>query len=162
MKLGILSDSHGRVAILRQALARLDAEGVDAVIHCGDIGGIDSIEELAGRRAWFVWGNTDSPQPRWQVHVEELDLAWPAGPLRLTLDDHVIGVFHGHERGFGQAVKSGEYDYIFYGHTHEQGDKRVGRTRLINPGALHRVAVRTVAVLDLASDSLQFLTIDPL
>ena len=49
MKLGILSDNHGRLDPVHAAQAIFDANGVDAVAHCGDIGGIETLEILAGR-----------------------------------------------------------------------------------------------------------------
>jgi hypothetical protein len=39
-------------------------------------------------------------------------------------------------------------------------DERVGKTRLINPGALHRTPQRSVAVLDTATDGLHFLKVE--
>jgi putative phosphoesterase len=159
MKLGILSDSHGRVAALREALQLLEGEGAMAFIHCGDVGGLDAIEELAGRRCWFVWGNTDMPEPDWRPYVLEMGLKWPEGPLDLDLSGRRIGVFHGHERSFSQAIDAAEFDYLFYGHTHQKDDHRVKSMRVVNPGALHRAAVKTVALLDLESDDLRFLQV---
>jgi putative phosphoesterase len=159
MKLGIMSDSHGRVQRVRDALAVLDAAGAEAVVHCGDVGGPEVLEEFAGRRCWFVWGNTDYPQPSWRPSVEALGLVWPDGPVEFTVGDRRIAVYHGHERGFEGAIRSGKADYLLHGHSHRQADYRVGPTRVINPGALHRVGVPTVAVLDVESDDLAFLEV---
>jgi len=159
MKLGIVSDSHGRVHHLRRALELLEGAGANAFVHCGDVGDLDSIEELAGRRCWFVWGNTDDPQPGWRAYVEKLGLPWPEGPLQLELAGRRIVVFHGHEREFARAIDAADYDYLLHGHTHRKDDYRVGKMWVINPGALHRVAVRTVALLDLVNDHLEFLEV---
>lgn len=156
MKLGILSDSHGRIPALRQALHVLTETGAEAFIHCGDVGGVDALEELAGRTCWFVWGNTDVPHPAWRAHVEELGLSWPSGPVRLELEGKHIGVFHGHEREFVKAIDEAKLDYLLHGHTHERDDYYVGSMRVINPGALHRVSTRTVATLDLATGTLEY------
>ena len=48
---------------------------------------------------------------------------------------------------------------MIHGHTHRQADRREGRTRIINPGALHRAATKTVAILDTVEDELHFLEI---
>lgn len=159
MKLGILSDSHGRVDAVRKALQVLDRAGAEAFIHCGDVGGLDVLDELAGRRCWFVWGNTDDPRPSWRAHVAALGLPWPEGPVELALDGKRIGVFHGYERGFREALRDCRYDYLLHGHTHERDDYREGRMRVINPGALHRVATKTVAILDLQTDQVEFLEV---
>ncbi len=157
MKIGIMSDSHGRIEAVRSALSLLDEAGVEAVVHCGDVGGFDVLEELAGRRAWFVWGNTDYPSPAWRGEIETLGFAWPEGPLSFTLAGRRIAVFHGHERAFGHAVREASYDYLLHGHTHKRDDYRIGGMRVINPGALHRASVRSVATLDLAADDLTFI-----
>jgi putative phosphoesterase len=159
MKLGILSDSHGRTPLIRQALLALDTAGAEAVIHCGDVGGLEVLDEFAGRRCWFVWGNTDEPRPSWRPYVQALGLPWPEGPLELSLDGKRIGVYHGHEQAFRDALRDARYDYLLHGHTHQRDDYREGSMRVINPGALHRVSTRTVALLDLNSDDLRFLVL---
>jgi predicted phosphodiesterase len=59
-----------------------------------------------------------------------------------------------------RALESQSFDYLLHGHTHVKRDERVGRTRVINPGALHRAREKTVAVLDTATDMLTFLTVN--
>lgn len=160
MKLGIMSDSHGRVQPVRRALQLFDAHDVGAIVHCGDVGGLPVFEELAGRRCWFVWGNTDLPRPSWRAELEALGLAWPDGPVTFSLKGRKVAVFHGHEPEFGQAIEAGQHEYLLHGHTHRRDDRRVGGTRVINPGALHRATIKTVAVLDLVGDQLEFLQVD--
>jgi predicted phosphodiesterase len=48
---------------------------------------------------------------------------------------------------------------VLHGHTHEIRDERVGLTRVINPGALHRAARYTAAVLEPASDRLEIIVV---
>jgi hypothetical protein len=59
-------------------------------------------------------------------------------------------------------ANDGQLDYLFTGHTHVRMDKRIGRTRLINPGALGgtRKQSRSVAILDLDTDELIFEILD--
>jgi uncharacterized protein len=157
MKLGILSDSHGRIPLVRQALTLLDQAGAEAFIHCGDVGGLEVLEEFASRRCWFVWGNTDTPDPIWRPHLQALGLPWPGPKTEVTLENKHIAVFHGHEYAFHDALIHPTHDYLFHGHTHQRDDYFIGRMHVINPGALHRVSVRTVALLDPATDTLEFL-----
>lgn len=160
MKIGIMSDNHGRLRPVRRALELLEAAGAECIIHCGDTGGVETLELLAGRLMWFVWGNTDFPQTAWRSAVEALELPWPNGTLRLTLAGKDIAVFHGHEPDFSEMLKKGGCDYLLYGHTHRAFDYRHDKMRIINPGALHRVAVKTVALLDLHADTVEFIEID--
>lgn len=59
-----------------------------------------------------------------------------------------------------QRVLEGQaHDYLFVGHSHVKLDTRVGRVRVINPGALHRAREKTVATLDTGTDLLRFITV---
>jgi len=175
--LGILSDTHGHYERAARAIRLLQGLGATAFTHCGDVGGEKVLDELAGRQAWFVWGNTDLAGPKLRSYAKMLGLPVPESiPLRLDLDGRVIAVFHGHEPQFTrlagllrtervvefeQAVR--DYDYILFGHSHRATDVRIGRvhrTRLINPGALDRARPRTVATLDLERDTVEFWHVD--
>jgi len=160
MKIGILSDSHGHIQPVRKALKLLDAAGAQGFIHCGDVGNMEVIEELAGRQAWFVWGNTDEVDEYWRPQIEVLGLAWPNGGLELTLAGKRIAVFHGHEREFSRALHAAKHDYLLHGHTHRRTHYHQGAMQVINPGALHRASVKTVALLDLDTDQVQFIELE--
>jgi len=162
MLLGILSDSHGHVGPVRRALALFDRKGVEHVIHCGDVGGREVLDELVGRPCHFVWGNTDyGPfDPSMRTYVEAMGLPWPEIiPLRLQLAGKRILVFHGHEQNMMESLSRLQADYILHGHTHQTRDERRGTTRIINPGALHRARPLTVATLNLNTDELEFIEI---
>jgi hypothetical protein len=167
--LGLLSDTHGRQDAARRAIKVLQQAGAQAFVHCGDVGGAGVFNELAGLRAWFVWGNSDDAGPLLRRHVQSLGLEVPAEvPLRLELAGKTIAVYHGHEQGFerfarladGGRVRELEeltaVDYLLFGHTHKLFDERFGRLRAVSPGALFRVAVPSVATLDLRRDEVRF------
>jgi putative phosphoesterase len=162
MVIGILSDNHGRIEPVRLALEIFRARDVRTVFHCGDVGGIDTIELIAGavERFYFVWGNTDQPSVDWVARVESLGVHWPDGPIVTELIGRRIAMAHGHEWQLAALKHDDSIDYLFSGHSHRKHDERLEHVRWINPGALHRVAVKTVATLDLATDTLQFRAID--
>lgn len=160
MIVGIMSDSHGDAAATAGAVALLEARGARALFHCGDVCSETVLDALAGRKAYFVWGNCDDVSLSMRRYVETLGLPWPQAPVRVTLDGKRIAMFHGHERDFRRAFEEPDLDYIFFGHTHAYEDRRAGHVRAINPGALHRARVKTVATLDLTRDALAFLTLD--
>jgi putative phosphoesterase len=170
--LGILSDTHGRRARTAVALRLLQQVGAEAFVHCGDVGGADVLDELAGLRAWAVYGNMDQPDAAALAASSAPGLTIARqGPLRIELDGRMLAVFHGHEAEFGRWLAALEHratlpakvapcDYILHGHTHVPRDLRIGSVRLVNPGALERAAVHTVATLDLRSDTLEFWQVD--
>jgi len=161
MLIGILSDSHGRHMTVRRAVELFDRLGVDLIVHCGDIGDASVLDELAGRPCRFVWGNMDQPGCGLDAYLESTGIPAPAtNGAPIQADGKTILVFHGHERAFHRAVSDEAADYILHGHTHRKRDERIGRCRVINPGALHRATPKSVATLDTATDTVTFHDID--
>lgn len=158
--LGILSDTHGRADAAGEAVRVLRAAGASYFIHCGDVGSESVLDHLAGTDAAFVFGNTDWDRRPLERYAQSIGVACHGTFADLTLDRKRIAVIHGDEPRLKQRLLAGqEYDYLFQGHTHVADDDRVGRTRVINPGALHRARVKTVATLDLATDRLALLPV---
>lgn len=152
MKLGILSDTHDQAAAIQAALRLLKAAGVDVIIHCGDITAPDTIRLFAGYPMHFVLGNCDWHVDRLRYALAEsgAQLHEPFGDL--ALEGKRIAWVHGHESHRLEAlIQSQEYDLVCHGHTHVAAQRHVGRTLVLNPGALQRVAIRTCAVYDLAT-----------
>ena len=169
MKLGLLSDSHGRAEITARAARMLLDHGADTLIYLGDIGDEKTLDALAlepggnGQlhpSVHLVFGNCDWPLQVLADYARNLGITvdHPAG--RLHLAGKQIAFTHGHiEAELRQALADG-VDYLFHGHTHEIRDERVGDTRVINPGALFRAREHTVALLDLPQDRLDLLSLD--
>ena len=158
---GILSDSHGQYLAVREAVALFDRLGTSHLIHCGDVGGIKVFDELVGRPLTFVWGNTDFPTHGLLAYLDSADVSVPSGvPTVVERDEKRFAVFHGHEPGFDQAIESLDVDYLLHGHSHIARDEYHRSKRIINPGALHRAATKTVATLDTTTDTLTFHEID--
>ena len=122
--IGLISDTHGLVrADVHTALA-----GVDFILHAGDVGGDDVLDELAliaPVRA--VHGNTDHPgDPRLEASIE------------LQIGGVTIHVSHGHELGSptpARLIERYAADVIVYGHTHRQLVTRAAGRLVVNPGA---------------------------
>jgi putative phosphoesterase len=163
MKLGILSDTHGHTDRTRTACAILIGESVDAVLHCGDVGSEGVLIELAtvfdplGITVYVVQGNVDHYSTDVTGFSADVSIRMLGVYGDITLDDHRIAIVHGDDgRRRDYAATCGTFDYVFTGHTHAACDERIGDTRIINPGAVYRAAEPSVAVLDLATDTLQY------
>jgi putative phosphoesterase len=160
MLVGILSDSHDRADTLKLAVAMLGKEGAEFFIHCGDVGGPGVLDQLAGLKAAFVWGNTDWERVPLQRYAQTLGIACYGAVGDLELAGKRFCVLHGDDSALMErSLSSQQYDYLLHGHTHIRRDQRVGKTRVINPGALFRAREKTVAILDLASDQLRFMIV---
>jgi putative phosphoesterase len=122
--IGLIADTHGVVrADVHTALA-----GVEVILHAGDVGGQDILDELAliaPVRA--VYGNTDPAGD--PALVESLVYA---------VDGLDIHVSHGHEVGSPNPARlAARYPQpvIVYGHTHRPLVTRLGDQLIVNPGA---------------------------
>ncbi len=160
MKIGIISDTHDDLANLTAAIEVLRAEKVSNILHCGDLCGPDVIRALAGFDVWIAQGNMDRHIGLSQAAEEtfgRVPLAWFQKP---TLNGYPLAMIHGdNEEVLGNLINSGRYKYVFHGHTHRRRDQMVGRTRVINPGAMGgtRKQSRSFCILDLATGEARFM-----
>jgi hypothetical protein len=164
VRIGILSDTHNRTGALRNALQTLRNQDIDTLFHCGDVTTLETARLLVGFTVHYVFGNGDVDAR--EIH-NMLTAANPesSGGLVFTgqIDGVRIAATHGHIAGKVIALAaSGEVDYVFHGHTHIQKDETLGRTRIINPGALgsNRYGGRCLCILDLKTGQTEYPEID--
>lgn len=158
MLVGILSDSHGDAVMVAAALAMLHARGAQHFIHCGDIGSEGVLDRFAGLPTTFVTGNTDYDRDDLLRYGQQIGLQGYIPLADLTLDGKRMAIVHGDDAKLLQRlITSQDYDYVLHGHTHQRRETRSGRTLVINPGALHRAAEKTAALLDTATGFVEFL-----
>jgi uncharacterized protein len=155
--LGILSDTHGKADMAKAAVRLLIAQGAQYLIHCGDVGDENVLDQLAGHPAMFVFGNNDWDRAGLARYAKEIGVVCGDDMGKLSFDGKLIVVTHGDdERLVQRLLDEQRIDYLFVGHTHYRSDHRQGKVRIINPGALYRAREKTVAVLDTASDVVKF------
>jgi putative phosphoesterase len=102
--------------------------GVELILHAGDVGGDDILDELALiAPVAAVYGNCDDPtDPRLSGTIERM------------IDGMRVHVSHGHELGAPTAARLAvvyDADVIIYGHTHRQRVDTIGNRLVVNPGA---------------------------
>ena len=160
MIVGILSDTHDRVEAARAGVELLRQHGAEYYVHCGDVGSELILDLLAGLPAAFVFGNCDWDRRGLERYAAQLNVSCFGHSGELELGGKLFHVQHGDDaQAMRRALDNQRFDYILHGHTHVARDERAGRTRVINPGALHRVKQKTVAVLDTKNDVLKFLVV---
>jgi putative phosphoesterase len=161
MRIGIVSDTHSRIATAVRAVSLLRERGVTTVLHCGDIEDSSAIEPFVGLDAHFVFGNCDGERNalRRAITRAGLKLHEPFGDLEL--EGVRLAFLHGDDGVlFRDVEQSDHFDYLFYGHTHKAEEHRTGKTRVINPGALHRANPKTFLVLDLATGEAESVVVE--
>lgn len=160
MIIGLLSDTHDRFKSAQAAVQTLRANGAQYLLHAGDVGEESIIDLLSGGPAAFVWGNNDMRCTSLAQYAADVGVTCLDSSGELELEGKKIALVHGdHDKAVRRILEEQQHDYLITGHTHMRHDRRVGRVRWINPGALHRVGVKTVALLDTSSDVLRSITV---
>jgi len=164
MKIGIVSDTHGRSRQLRAALAELAGRGAEAIVHCGDVGGAGCTATLGevGVPVYVVAGNMDRHRLEpLKTKAAELGLHFNAEAIMLPLPDGgYLAATHGNDvTVLERLVEIDRVAYLCHGHTHRRRDEVIGGTRMINPGALvhARGGAASCALLDTETDTLEFI-----
>ena len=134
MKVLLLSDTHGNLSGMQKALEKYGLDA-DYVVHCGD--------GTRGEAGWLrdnisnaevvcVRGNCDFTSEL--KDVEFIDIF---SKRVMVTHGHLFGVKYGLENLSYKAEEEG-VDIVFFGHTHNCTDEKVGNTRMINPGSCGR------------------------
>lgn len=158
MKLGIISDSHDNLDMVKKAVKILNKENIDFLIHCGDIvspfistvfEGLD--ENIKNGNFYGVFGNNDGDLLYLVKRFEKI-CKISGYELILELAGKKIYVSHGPNPIVIMGLaKSGEFDIIATGHTHDHKIETINNTLVINPGELcgYLTGKATFVIVDL-------------
>jgi putative phosphoesterase len=160
MLIAVISDTHNRTVSIQNALAIMAKRGVGLIIHCGDIQDGDTVR-LFPAHTHFVFGNCDYDRAEIERAVAEVGATLHGAWGHLERAGGSLAFTHGDDHHLLHDLEHADtFDFLFHGHTHVAGEHRTGRTRVINPGALQRVARRTFLVLDLPSGETETVTVE--
>jgi hypothetical protein len=121
MKVGVISDTHG---LLRaEALAAL--QGCERIIHAGDIGKAEILEQLASiAPLHVVRGNNDQGAP-WAEHIAD----------QLSFDLNGWQTLLVHDLADVPAVLDAGTRLVITGHSHKPRIEWRGERLFLNPGS---------------------------
>ena len=160
MIVGLVSNTNGRSDAMAAALAALRDRGADLIVHCGDVGGRQVLDELKNIDAAFVWGDKDRDRMGLLRHARQVNVVCFGVLGELDLDGKRAVLVHGDDKKLvRRLLDEQQYDYLLCGHEPEGEDRKVGKTRVINPGALHGGPSQNCAVFSTTSDEVKFLRI---
>ena len=122
--LGIISDTHG---LLRpEAVAAL--RGADAIVHAGDIGGMEIIRALETiAPVTYVEGNNDAGDGTDIVRVT-------LGGVRILVT-HILPRPHAPDRRVLASLRARPADLVIFGHSHLPHDEMIDGVRFFNPAS---------------------------
>ena len=164
MLIGILSDIHDNLDNLRQALGIFKEREVKALVFCGDFCSPIPCRVMAGEfegEVHCVFGNGDGDRflmltvantqyPNLKLHGEYAELEFEGARLAVT-----------HYPFYAKALaRTGDYQAVFSGHTHQAGQERFGECLWLNPGdVMGWKGQGSCAIYDTATNSGKILTL---
>jgi putative phosphoesterase len=154
MHIGIMSDTHDNLPMTKDAVARLNREEVDLVLHAGDINSpfiMDVLSNLTSEMIG-VFGNNDGD---WQQLMKKCTeyghLSFRGTFTRFMAGDLSVGLIHGSDRELMDTLLAGgSLDLLVYGHSHKADIQTYGTMLAVNPGEVcgYLTGKSTVAILD--------------
>ncbi|MGW8270870.1 MAG: metallophosphoesterase family protein [Burkholderiales bacterium] len=142
MKLCIVSDSHDRADALEAAVREAKSAGAEAVIHCGDLIGAQTVKPALAHKlpVHLIHGNNvgDVQAMHFQMGKSGGLLRYHGADARLELAGRRIFVVHYDDYGYAMAC-TGLWDLVCCGHSHKAEARALtgvnGRQSwLVNPG----------------------------
>jgi len=137
MKIAIISDSHDNTENLKKAIDIANRELCEYLFHLGDIVSPFSAKLLMNFKGMVkaVFGNNDGEILGLKQIFNTFGGEIEHSPYRFSLDNKRFVIMH-EPYLIEELAKSGEFDYIFYGHLHKIDKRVVNNTKILNPGEL--------------------------
>jgi hypothetical protein len=152
MKIGVIADTHDDVTKTEKAVRLFKEYGAETVIHCGDWISPFIVKKFKDLKVVGLLGNNDGDV----LKISSI-LAENGSQLYgrfASLDEYKVCAVHGEYPEMIEALgKSGMYDAVFFGHSHEKAEKRVNGTYLLNPGT------DSIVIWDTAEKKYEFLSL---
>jgi putative phosphoesterase len=150
MLLGVVSDTHGQREFTRLAVEMLRTLEVECVLHCGDIGSPEIVGMFADWPTHFVFGNVDHDCRALRRAIQQHQQHCHERFGSLEMVGVKIALLHGDDtRLLRETIESQQWDLVCCGHTHQVQQEQVGRTLVLNPGAVYRANPHSIAVVEL-------------
>jgi hypothetical protein len=155
VKICIVSDSHDRADPLARAVEAAKALGAEAVIHCGDLIGAQTIKPAlaAGLPMHAIHGNNvgDAQAMHFQSQKSGGLLQYYGAEATLELGGRRMVVVHYDHHGYAMAC-TGDWELVCCGHSHRAEARQVsnvkgGTTWLVNPGTVAGLAAPATWIL---------------
>lgn len=167
MLVGVISDTHDNVAAVERGIEAFEERGVETIVHCGDVIAPPVVPFFQGFEVHAVLGNNDGELDGLESAFRDLGngSALHGRFAELTFDGARFAVLHGEDvSAVEEHARSGQYDFVCYGHHHEAEVRTVGDATVLNPGA-HFPTVpaehRRVAVVDTDAGAVELIGIAP-
>lgn len=159
MKIGIISDTHDNPEHIHQAKIVFADKKVPYIVHLGDYVAPFIFRLFDGMKVHGIFGNNDGDRVRLFGVAKDIGAEIHGDFYAFDEDGVSFACYHGTEQPITNAlIKSGTYDVVLCGHTHEAAHEVIGKTTFVNPGTAHGFGKRaSVAIFDTESKKPEFM-----
>ena len=148
MIIGIIADTHDHVPNIKKAVRLFKDAGAEKVVHAGDYCSPFTVEHFDGLNLHGIFGNNDGDKYLLMRKFDEIGGKLHGEFYEFEEDRLKIAVYHGTYTGITESLeKSGKYDFVISGHTHQQRLDTTESTTSINPGSAHGFDNEAMAAL---------------
>src|SRR6478672_7532813 len=106
MKIGVVSDTHGRLEMTQKAIHLLRERRAELILHCGDIDCPATVRLFSTLLSHFVFGNWDLRPNRLKSAIAEIGAVWHDEIGRLDIAGKKLAWVHGHIHGQRQRLET--------------------------------------------------------
>ncbi|MFC1609084.1 YfcE family phosphodiesterase [Patescibacteria group bacterium] len=166
MKIAIISDVHDNFHNLICALEEIEKRDVEYVLCLGDLvaNGVVKILAKLDIPVFLIWGNNvgDNVQVMKTVFESNGNLVVSEKTYdSIELDGRKIFLSHYPDLA-SPIAKSGDFDAVFFGHTHKKSQEKIGNCLVLNPGEIGTNVVdeSSFAVYDTKTNEAEAVVLD--
>ncbi|MGC9031225.1 MAG: YfcE family phosphodiesterase [Minisyncoccia bacterium] len=162
MEIAIISDTHDNLENIKKTLEIIKEEEIKIILHCGDVVHLETLNKILTEfngRVYLAIGNVDKDFSLFETiekNKKTIQKKLKASEIyqRIKINNKKIAISHFPDIAF-KLAKENKYDFIFYGHLHKPLERKIGNTKIINPGNVAGLYYRaSFATLDLENDNL--------
>ena len=160
--IGIISDTHDNLEAAEEAIEILNRKEVTAVLHAGDLVSPFMARAFSKLEAdlYMVFGNNEGDKITIKTWFEEFATTICGDFASIEIENRKIALLHGIDESIVESLaKSGNFDLVVRGHTHEPSITKIEETPVINPGECCGVlsGKRTLAFWDTNTNEAEIL-----
>ena len=163
VKIGLISDTHDRMDMIRAAVDRMASAHVDMVVHCGDFIAPFTIPPWGDLGVPFVavFGNNDGEKEGLTNKIRGIQGTVCHPPVVRVINGKNFLICHEPIPEDKVAHHYTGLDYYVFGHTHKPVEKDIQGIKTINPGEAcgWLTGKATFALLEPDLDRLEFITL---
>ena len=137
MRLGLISDTHDNVPMIKEAIRCLNGFDVSLVLHAGDYISPFTAKPYSELKAKMigVLGNNCAEREKLREVYAAVGKEIVGNFAEIEAGNRRIALLHGHEDALLRSLLAhGHYDVVVHGHDHKAKVERRGSTLIVNPG----------------------------